>query len=57
MTLFDSADGILMNHVYQWAAVDLTSLGVVLFGVFALGGLLLDLWGRFRPNLSLERNR
>ena len=104
MALFDSADGILMNHVYQWAstdplrkvyynlivtglsvfvaffvggmglmamltdlgvgggtlemlaAVDLAFLGPVLFGVFALTGLLLVLRGRFRLNLSLERH-
>ncbi|WP_198410623.1 MULTISPECIES: HoxN/HupN/NixA family nickel/cobalt transporter [unclassified Cryobacterium] len=104
MTLVDSADGILMNHVYQWAsadplrkvhynlivtgvsvfvaffvggmglmamftdlgigggtlqmltAVDLTFRGPVLFGVFALTGLLLALWARFRPSLSLERH-
>ncbi|TFC44406.1 HoxN/HupN/NixA family nickel/cobalt transporter [Cryobacterium sp. TMT1-21] len=47
MTLFDSADGILMNHVYQWASVDplrkvyynLIVTGVSVFVAFFVGGM------------------
>jgi high-affinity nickel-transport protein len=47
MALFDSADGILMNHVYQWASVDplrkvhynLIVTGVSVFVAFFVGGI------------------
>jgi len=47
MTLFDSADGILMNHVYRWASTDplrkvyynLIVTGVSVFVAFFIGGM------------------
>ncbi|TDW29850.1 high-affinity nickel-transport protein [Cryobacterium psychrophilum] len=47
MTLFDSADGILMNHVYRWASADplrkvyynLIVTGVSVFVAFLVGGM------------------
>ncbi len=47
MALFDSADGILMNHVYRWASTDpvrkvyynLIVTGVSVFVAFFVGGM------------------
>lgn len=47
MTLFDSADGVLMNRVYRWASVDpyrkvyynLVVTGISVFVAFFVGGI------------------